>query len=174
MAGWHHRLDGREFEQTPGVCDGQGDLACCDSWGRKESDMTERLHWTELTEKLYNIRLKTSRGALFLPLSDVYVRSFLCLLYTLIKTLLHKSSAIKPCLWPWIEFFSSGDQESWRFLWFSSNLSPTRGPLWSRWAWHGSMWTSGSLTLISQPQGLSHPVSLAAQAKGKCQGPCHH
>ena len=41
MAGWHYRLDGREFERTPGVGDGQGGLACCDSWGRKESDMTE-------------------------------------------------------------------------------------------------------------------------------------
>ena len=47
MAEWHHRLDGREFEWTPGVGDGQGGLACCDSWGRKESDMTERLNWTE-------------------------------------------------------------------------------------------------------------------------------
>ena len=47
MAGWHHRLDGREFERTPGVGDGQGGLlllllACCNSWGRKELDMTER------------------------------------------------------------------------------------------------------------------------------------
>ena len=50
MAGWHHGLDGREFEWTPGVGDGQGGLACCDSWGRKESDTTERLelNWTEL------------------------------------------------------------------------------------------------------------------------------
>ena len=47
MAGWHHRLDGRESEWTPGVGDGQGSLVCCDSWGRKESDMTERLNWTE-------------------------------------------------------------------------------------------------------------------------------
>ena len=50
MAGWHHRLDGREYEWTPGAGDGQGGLACCDSWGCKESDMTERLNWTELTE----------------------------------------------------------------------------------------------------------------------------
>ena len=42
MAGWHHWLDGRESEWTPGVGDGQGGLACCDSWGRKESDTTER------------------------------------------------------------------------------------------------------------------------------------
>ena len=47
MAGWHHWLDGRESEWTPGVGDGQGGLACCDSWGRKESDMTEWLNWTE-------------------------------------------------------------------------------------------------------------------------------
>ena len=44
MAGWHHRLDGRESESTPGVGDGQGGLACCDSWGHKESDTTERLN----------------------------------------------------------------------------------------------------------------------------------
>ena len=48
MAGWHHWLDGRESEWTPGVGDGQGGLACCDSWGRKVSDMAEWLNWTEL------------------------------------------------------------------------------------------------------------------------------
>ena len=47
MAGWHHRLDGHEFEWTPGDGDGQGGLACCNSWGLKESDTTERLNWTE-------------------------------------------------------------------------------------------------------------------------------
>ena len=46
MAGWDHCLDGRESEWTAGVGDGQGGLACCDSWGRKESDMTEWLNWT--------------------------------------------------------------------------------------------------------------------------------
>ena len=44
MAGWHHRLDAHEFGWTPGVGDGQGGLVCCRSWGRKESDMTERLN----------------------------------------------------------------------------------------------------------------------------------
>ena len=48
MAEWHHWLDGRESGWTLGVGDGQGGLACCDSWGRKKSDMTERLNWTEL------------------------------------------------------------------------------------------------------------------------------
>ena len=48
MAGWHHRLNGCEFEWTLGDGDGQGGLACCNSWGRKESDTTEQLNWTEL------------------------------------------------------------------------------------------------------------------------------
>ena len=48
MAGWYHWLNGRESEWTPGVDDGQGGLECCDSWGRKESDTTEQLNWTEL------------------------------------------------------------------------------------------------------------------------------
>ena len=47
MAGWHHWLDGRGSEWAPGVGDGQGGLACCDLWGRKELDTTERLNWTE-------------------------------------------------------------------------------------------------------------------------------
>ena len=42
--GWHHRLDEHEFEQAPGVGDGQRSLACCAPWGRKESDTTERLN----------------------------------------------------------------------------------------------------------------------------------
>ena len=52
MAQWHHQHDGREFEWTPGVGDGQEGLAFCDSWGCKESDTTEWLNWTEWTEQL--------------------------------------------------------------------------------------------------------------------------
>ena len=48
MVRWYHWLNRHEFEWTPGVGDGQGGLACCSSWGRKESDTTERLNWTEL------------------------------------------------------------------------------------------------------------------------------
>ena len=48
MAGWHHRLDGHEFELTPGAGDGQGGLACCSPWGCRESDATEQLNWMEL------------------------------------------------------------------------------------------------------------------------------
>ena len=48
MGGWHHRLNGHEFEQAPGVGDGQGSLVCRSPWGRKEWDTTERLNWTKL------------------------------------------------------------------------------------------------------------------------------
>ena len=48
IVGWHHWLNGHEFEWTLGGGDGQGGLACCNSWGHKESDTTESLNWTEL------------------------------------------------------------------------------------------------------------------------------
>ena len=48
MVGWHHRLNGHEFEQVPGVGDGQGSLACCSPWDKKESDTTELVNCTAL------------------------------------------------------------------------------------------------------------------------------
>ena len=48
IIGWHHRLNGRGFERTPGVGDGQGGLGCCSSWAHKESDTTDPLNWTEV------------------------------------------------------------------------------------------------------------------------------
>ena len=67
--GWHHRLDGHEFEQALGVGDGKGSLACCSPWGHKESDTTEWLDWTdpqlnlEGIEKLnISITIKESGG----------------------------------------------------------------------------------------------------------------
>ena len=59
MAGWHHWLDGREFEWTPGVGDGQGGLACCDSWGHKESETTERVIWSDY---ILCIKITTYKG----------------------------------------------------------------------------------------------------------------
>ena len=56
MSGWHHWLDGHEFGWTPGVGDGQGGLACCDSWGHRESDTTERLNWTEVNRWMHPFR----------------------------------------------------------------------------------------------------------------------
>ena len=56
MVGWHHWLDAHGFGWTPGVGDGQGGLACCGSWGHKESDITERLNWLNEVNKKF-IRL---------------------------------------------------------------------------------------------------------------------
>ena len=50
VVGWHHQLNGHGFGWTPGFGDGQGGLACCGSWGHKESDTTEQLNWTEYVE----------------------------------------------------------------------------------------------------------------------------
>ena len=78
MAGWHHGLDRRESEWTPGVGNGQWGLACCDSLGRKESDTTEWLNWTETLkwdwlyslqskmEKLYTVNKNKTRSWLWL------------------------------------------------------------------------------------------------------------
>ena len=63
MVGWHHRLNGRGFGSTPGVGDGQGGLACCSSWGRKELDATKWLNWTELNwTELRCLRVKVVAG----------------------------------------------------------------------------------------------------------------
>ena len=62
MVGWHHRVDGHEFEQAPGVGEGPGSLACCSSWCCKESNMTERLNWTELIwEDVCRLYVKATR-----------------------------------------------------------------------------------------------------------------
>ena len=55
MVGWHHWLNGHEFEQAPGVGDGQDSLMCCRPWGCKELDMTESLNWTELSSSVSSI-----------------------------------------------------------------------------------------------------------------------
>ena len=59
MVGWHHQLNGHEFEYTLGVGDGQGSLACCSPWGHKESDTTERLNSTELNTGIQESHDKT-------------------------------------------------------------------------------------------------------------------
>ena len=61
MVGWHHRLNGHEFGWTPGAGDGQGGLACCSSWGSKESDTTEWMNWTELTRWQKNGRMRENK-----------------------------------------------------------------------------------------------------------------
>ena len=60
MVGWHHQLNGHEFEQAPGDGDGQGSLACCSPWGHKALDMTERLNWTSDSQRRSHNPKKTT------------------------------------------------------------------------------------------------------------------
>ena len=76
MAGWHHWLDGRECEWTLGVGDGQGGLACCYSWGHKESDTTERLIWSDLINLLSSFQLSLSLSLSSLTMVEVITLSF--------------------------------------------------------------------------------------------------
>ena len=75
MVGWHHWLDGHESGWTPGVGDGQGGLVCCNSWGLKESDTTERLNWTELNQDSVTRRadiLSLSQYTVVGSLAEIY------------------------------------------------------------------------------------------------------
>ena len=63
MVGWHHRLNGHEFEQAPGVGDGQGSLVCCSPWGCKVLDTTEWLNWTEIVVRRPGLCAFTAKGA---------------------------------------------------------------------------------------------------------------
>ena len=72
MSGWHHWLDGRESERTPGVGDGQGGLACCDSWSHKESDTTERLIWSDLNEAFKGGQGGSQEGLKWLEVFTVF------------------------------------------------------------------------------------------------------
>ena len=79
MAGWHHWLNGHEFEWTLGVDDGQGGLASCNSWGRKESDRTEQLNWLTGSSKKQGSSRKTSTSALLTmpkPLMVWFIASY--------------------------------------------------------------------------------------------------
>ena len=74
MAGWYHWLDGHDSEWTPGVGDGQGGLACCDSWSRKESETTEHLNWTELTYKNFIlVYLHLSLSCFYAPVATNFI-----------------------------------------------------------------------------------------------------
>ena len=83
MIGWHHRLYEHEFEQAPGVGDGQGSLTRCSPWGLKESDMTERLSWTlNLHNDTCHLYLKTRRT----KRQDTRIISFFWILMQILVT----------------------------------------------------------------------------------------
>ena len=78
MVGWHHQFNGHGFGWTPGVGDGQGGLACCGSWGCKESDMTERRNWTQLNWGPFS---QDFLSYLFINLRMKKLSLFFCIFY---------------------------------------------------------------------------------------------
>ena len=108
MSGWHHRLDGHEFEWTPGVSDGQGGLVYWDSRGCKESDTTEQLNWTELNFSSGTFPdggkiLFSIEGSLF-PLLSIYLGPDVYFTKVVLLILFHKSLGVKDKIfefWVW-------------------------------------------------------------------------
>ena len=76
MVGWHHQLDGHEFEHTPGDSEGQGSLACRSPWSRKESDMTQGLNNNNKKDVMFS-PIQRANGT---PLKDLLCYSMLLLL----------------------------------------------------------------------------------------------
>ena len=105
MVGWHHRLNGHGFGWILGVGDGQGGLACCSSWGHKESDMTERLNWTELiTGSQFITSLQWTHICSFLWVSNIP-------LYASITSLVFKRNIVLgeiPSSHVWVYFIKQG------------------------------------------------------------------
>ena len=115
MDGWHHWLDGHEFEQAPGVGDGQGSLACCSLWGRKELDVTEWLNWTELkTRKGFEVERWHLLSPYFVP-GTVRGASHTSLFSSLVDIL-------SSCIWTPSSF---GISQGCGF-WGSRTLPPTK------------------------------------------------
>ena len=86
MVGWCQRLDAHEFGWTPGGGDGQRGLACCNSWGRKQSDMTEWLNWIELSIYLlipssWFIPLCHASFLCFFKSVSLYINKFICIIF---------------------------------------------------------------------------------------------
>ena len=110
MVGWHHQLDGHEFEQGPGVGDGQGSLACCSPWGQKDLDMTEWLNWTKL---------------------NCSVIPTLCDPQGISRTRILEWDAIpftRACSWPWDWNHISCISDGFFFFFFFYHLSHQRSP----------------------------------------------
>ena len=116
MVGWHHRLNGHEFEQSPGIGEGQGSLVCSCPWGHEESDTTEQLNWTELN---CNQAMAGFPGGLAIKNSPAMWLSFLGKEDPLEKEMAAHCSILA---WeiPWIqepsELQSIGSQNSWTWL----------------------------------------------------------
>ena len=132
MVGWHHQLNGNEFEWTPGVGDGQGSLVCCSPWGSEELHMTERLNWTDKDYK--EIQPVHSKG----NQSWIFTEGLMLKMKLQYFRLMQRTDSLKrPWCWERLKAGGEGDDRRWDG-WMAS---PTQ---WT-WVWvsSGSWWWTG-------------------------------
>ena len=138
MAGWHHRVNGHEFGWTPGVGDGQGGLACCDSWGCKESDTTERLNWQPLSKFLFllspNLSLFNIHATAMICTEKTQVKSYLWALKEFLGSVcvfVCVCVCVCVCAWP---FHGLCEWEYWwrQFTWWNADVIPLLCSSWSQ------------------------------------------
>ena len=99
MVGWHHWVDGHEFEQAPGVGDGQGSLACCSPQGHKESDTTEQLNWTDrYSHFIFYFHLHIPNSACSLYMASLILRLALYFNQVEIQSFVHSVSRVEKTL----------------------------------------------------------------------------
>ena len=146
MVGWHHRLDGHEFEQAPGVGDGQGSLACCSPWGCKELDSTERLNWLTHISNLFQNS----------PLLNLFC-SFSILFQTFGFLCLEDFSQLAEILQVWRSPFSRGSSQSRD----QNQVSHTAGRAFTSWATREAQeyWS-----------GIAYPFSCGSSQPGNRTG----
>ena len=133
MVGWHHWLNGHESEQAPGVGDGQGRLVCCSPWGRKESDMTEKLNWTEL-----NLKMISSVSLATFPMVSSHV--WLTYRFYTIPIIAERSLGQRACRgraeggWGKLAILGRGKNKCVALIWNSTRWLKNLKGGWCRWS----------------------------------------
>ena len=155
MAGWHHWLNRREFEWTPGVGDGQGGLACCDSWGRKELDTTERLNWTDCIVWLLGLWVPSGTWTLIKPLTVAFCTD---------------GPYSSPLSTPWMQLFfprTTRPSDLITSLCVSSHMLPTRRPGWGL-VFSKHFLSTGALSISLRNQDFGSQESIVFPLPQPC------
>ena len=105
MVGWHHWFDEHEFEQAPGIGDGQRSLACCSPWGRKELDTTEWLNWLTERHRMSSKRTSTNHIHVHTNTADICANPGSVLIYLLIMGLIFVPLCMLGKFWLYYRYF---------------------------------------------------------------------
>ena len=162
MVGWHHRLDGHEFEQVLGVGDEQESLACCSPWGCKESDMTEQLIWTEAaTDQAVLPQTRPTLTTLTTAMGEHALRACLSLFSHVQLCATAQMAAHQAPL-----SLGFSRQDYWSGLPFPSPMHESE-----KWKWSHSVMSDSSWPHGLQPTRLLHPWDFPGKSTGVV---CHH